>query len=193
MMDSFTSSDLISRIKKEIETSSDVILSGQSGQTTRYTESINSMVAGYPTMEDKPVMHPYGYSSRAPSGTVSIVAKQGNHPGNRVVLGHKDVNRPEINSGDVILYNQYGQEIYLEDGEIHIGKKTSNNPAVVGNELKEMLQELLILLSTHTHVSNVPGAATSNPVESSDFLQIKANFVDNDEILSDYIFLDKEI
>lgn len=91
----------------------------------------------------------------------------------------------------MILYNQFGQQIYLEDGKIHIGKKTTSDPAVVGNELKAYETALISWLLTHTHVTSAPGSPTSPPQETADLNDIKSNNITNDKILSQEVFIEK--
>lgn len=175
-------------IKKEIAQQVNIILSGQAGTSDSFTETIENMFPGMPSLNARPVMHPYGMVSRAPRGTISVTARQGEHAGNRLTLGHRDGKRPSLEEGEVQFYNQFGQAIYLANGKINIGTATAANPAVLGTELKAMLQELITLISTHTHIGNL-GAPTSPPQESSQFVDIQANNVDNDLILSQLIFL----
>ena len=184
------SSEIKRLIREEIKRYTDIVIGSQAGPNTRYTESCQNMASVYPNIE-YPIAHPYGYCSRAAAGTVNLTVRQGDRPDNRIVISHRDVNRPEINGGEVLLYNEHGQRIYLENGNIRIGTMDTDNKAVVGNELKSMLQELITLISTHTHITSAPGAPTSAPNEATQFLEIKANNVDNDEILSNYVFVDK--
>ena len=178
-------------IREEIQRQINVILSGSSGANDQFSEDISEMFPGMPTINQRPVMHPYGLSSRAPSDTLQVVARQGEHFGNRIVLGHRDSKRPPLNQGEVILYNQFGQQIYLESGKIHIGKKSTSNPAPVGNELLAMLTEFINDYKKHTHIGNL-GAAT--PLTADDVTaaeQLLANHITNKKIVSDYIFVEK--
>lgn len=177
-------------IRDEIKRALNIILSGAAGSNDQFSEDIDEMFPGMPTITKRPVMHPYGLSSRAPAKTLQVVARQGEHYGNRLILGHRDANRPSLGSGETILYNQYGQTIYLENGKIHIGKKTSSNPTVLGNELKELLTLILNHIMDHTHLGDL-GYPTGKPINKSDFASDLADFVANKKILSDYIFVEK--
>lgn len=177
-------------IREEIARQVNIILSGQAGANTVQTETIDNLFPSMPSIVNRPVMHPYGLVSRAPRGTLSVTARQGEHAGNRIVMGHRDKDKPEVQVGEVQLYNQFGQAIYLKNGTVHLGVAAASNPAVLGNELKAMLQELLTLLATHTHVGNL-GSPTTPPVEASQFTSIKSSQVDNNNILSQLVFLQK--
>jgi hypothetical protein len=179
-------------IKEEIARQVNIILSGQAGANTVQTETIENLFPAMPSILRRPVMHPYGLVSRAPRGTLSVTARQGEHAGNRLVLGHRDKDKPQVAVGEVQLYNQFGQAIYLKNGSVHLGVAAASNPAVVGNELKAMLQELLTLLANHTHIGNV-GAPTSPPIQSGQFTSIKSGQVDNNNILSQLVFLQKGV
>lgn len=183
-------SDVIAYIRKEISRQMNVILSGQSGTNDQFFENIENMFPGMSTINSRPVMHPYGVVSRAPRGTFQVNGRQGDHFGNRVVLGHRDQNRPALAEGEVFLYNQFGQQIRLENGMIRIGDAETTDPAVVGNELKAMLQDLITLISTHTHVGNL-GSPTTPPIEAGEFVDIQADNVDNDLILSQLVTIKK--
>lgn len=184
-------SEIQSYIQREITKQVLIILSGQAGANDSQSENIDNLYPSMPSITGRPVMHPFGMVSRAPNGTISVTARQGDHPGNRMVLGHRDSNRPTVNEGEVILYNQFGQQIYLESGKIHIGKKSTSDPAVVGNELKAFLISLIGWLLTHTHVTSAPGAPTSPPQETADLNSIKSDNVTNDKILSQEVFIEK--
>ncbi len=182
--------ETVAFIRQEIKRQVNIVIAGLSGNNNSIAEDINSQYPGSPTVPLRPVMHPYGLVSRAPSQTVQVVARVGDHPGNRMVLGHRDAARPSLNQGETILYNQFGQQIYLENGKIHIGTKATSDPAVLGNELKAYILAELGWLKTHTHITSAPGAPTSVPVQVSDLDEIQANNIDNEKILSKLVFID---
>ncbi len=110
-------------IRREIATQLQIILSGSTAATQVNdvvgTESINHSPPGMPTIEGRPLAHPYGMVSRAPAGTVQVVAQQGSHPGNRIVLLHRDKDRPSLNAeGEVMLYDKFGNQVWMQDGKI---------------------------------------------------------------------------
>lgn len=99
-----------------------IILSGNTAATqvddVPGTESIDNLFPGCPTVEGRPLAHPYGLVSRAPKGTAQVTARQGEHPANRIVLLHRDKNRPQVADGDVWLYDNHGNQMKLEAGKI---------------------------------------------------------------------------
>ncbi len=110
-------------IRREIAIHLQIILSGATAATQINdvvgTESINHSPPGMPTIEGRPLAHPYGMVSRAPTGTVQVVAQQGNHPGNRIVLLHRDKDRPSLNAeGEVMLYDKFGNQMWMQNGKI---------------------------------------------------------------------------
>lgn len=178
-------------IKQEIERQLNVILTGSAGANDQFKETISNQFPGMPDIPDRPVMHPYGLASRAPRGTLSVTARMGEHIGNRMTIGHRDKNRPELAEGEAILYNQFGQQIYLKEGEIHIGSKAADEPFVLGNVFKTMMDALLQAVLAHTHQSNVPSAPTGPPLNAPAFQAIKDSPIDDGAILSDEIFGEK--
>jgi hypothetical protein len=176
-------------MKEEISRQVNVILSGAAGDTTVSTETIDGLFPGMPGILNRPVMHPYGFVSRVPRGTISVTARQGENAGNRLVLGHRDANRPNVEVGECQLYNQFGQAIYLKNGAINIGTAEADNPAVLGTETKEFLIALIQWILTHSHMTSAPGAPTSAALQAAQLTQIQTENVDSDKIFSQLIFL----
>lgn len=176
-------------IREEIARQVNIILSGQAGANTVQTETIDNLFPSMPSIVNRPVMHPYGIVSRAPRGTLSVTARQGEHAGNRMVIGHRDKNRPDVGSGEAALYNQFGQQIRLENGEIKIGSAAASKQAVLGPELKAFLTEFINAFISHTHVSSAPGAATSPASSVASAVAAKGGYLDNNLILSNLIKL----
>lgn len=171
----------------------DVILSGSTANATNISEDIQEMYPGMPGIVGRPVMHPYGFCSLAPDSTISVTARQGDHIGNRLVLGHRAADRPSyVQKGEAVLYNEFGQQIYLKNGKILIGKPTAVENFVLGQQLKTMLGQLLDWAQNHNHISGPPGGLTTpNPADQTTASNIKSNFVTNDVILSSEIFGEK--
>lgn len=89
------------------------------GNDTIGTESIQSLVAGMPTITGRPEMHPYGFYSRALPSTddnpnIAVVMRQNEDPSALIVIGHRDSQRPKLDDdGDVILYDGNGHLMKL--------------------------------------------------------------------------------
>jgi len=109
---------IIDYVKQQVA----VILGGNTAATqvddVPGTESIDNLFPGCPTVEGRPLAHPYGLVSRAPKGTAQVTARQGEHPSNRLVLLHRDKNRPSVADGDVWLYDAHGNQVKLIEGKI---------------------------------------------------------------------------
>lgn len=113
-------------IREEIKRQMDVILSGSSGENDKVVnEDISNMYPGMPTILSRPVMHPYGYVSRAPANTIQVTGKQGEHVGNRVVLGHRDGDRPtDLKQGESGMYSSEFYQVRVSNDKIRIGQST---------------------------------------------------------------------
>ncbi len=111
------------QIQQLVKQQVSIILSGNTAATqvddVPGTESIDNLFPGCPTVEGRPLAHPYGLVSRAPKGTAQVTARQGEHPANRIVLLHRDKNRPQLDAeGDVWLYDSHGNQVKLIEGKI---------------------------------------------------------------------------
>jgi hypothetical protein len=181
-----------------------VILSGVTDGNTNQTESIGQLYPGMPTIENRPVVHPYGLVSRAPNGTIQCNARQGEHM-NWIVIGHRDSKRPQLAQGEVMLYNELGEKIYVskgtvrtttpkivdEAGDVRIGSESANENFVLGKVFKKFAQDLLQQLAAETHVSGLPGYPTSVPQNAAQYNALKATPINDNAILSDKIFGEK--
>lgn len=132
-------SDTLRAIREEVKRQLNVILPGETGATTQEIEDINNLYPSMPTIQKRPVMHPFGLASRAPQGTASVTGRMGEHVGNRMVLGHRDAKRPTMDEGETVLYDAYGHVVYLSESKMQFGSKASTEPMVLGNVLKEFL------------------------------------------------------
>lgn len=173
-------SETLRFIRQEIEKQLSIILCAETGQNTSQIETIQNLFPGMPGVTDRPVMHPYGYVSRAPQGIINVVARMGSHPGNRIVLGHRDKDRPsDIEEGESAIYSFGGYTVRMLNDRAVIGKEGETETLVVGETLKELLSALLDAIAGHSHPS--PGAGPTNTVT---FINLKNNYVENDKILA---------
>lgn len=187
-----TESEILNFIRKEIAKQVNIVIAGLAGNNDQFSEDIASQYPGAPTVSGRPVMHPYGLVSRAPSGTIQTVARVGTHPGNRMVLGHRDAKRPALNSGEVQLYNAFGQAIYLKNGEVHIGIAGAADPVILGNETNQFLTAFLNLFINHTHIGNLGYSTPLNPDDMSTGEDLLNNTLSPKKLLSSYIFTDSK-
>jgi phage gp45-like len=118
-------------IRDEIKRQMDVILAGSTGDNSKIVnEDIENMYPGMPTILQRPVMHPYGFVSRAPAKTLQVVGKQGEHLGNRVVLGHRDGARPtDLASGESQQYSSTFYAVRASKDKLRFGQTTDGTDA----------------------------------------------------------------
>jgi hypothetical protein len=173
--------EIKSFIQREIQRSLMLILSGQAGVNTVTTETIES--PGYPgsnSLEERPVMHPFGFVSRAPQGIISVIGRQGSDPGNYLVMGHRDPGRPEVEEGAAAMYaSEKGPMMMTGAKGVFVGKGgTADKPLLLGTEGGAFLGQLLDLIIAHVHPS--PGAPANNV---ADFTQLKTQ-IDEKKLIS---------
>lgn len=150
-------------VREEIKRQVQIVLFGTAGENDQFNETISQNYPGMPDIPNRPVMHPYGISSRAPQGTISVNVRVGEHIGNRMTIGHRDAARPAVGPGEVVLYDQFGHQIYLSSSKIQVGSASSAHPMVLGDILKSALSQVISALASHTHISTAPGAPTMPP------------------------------
>ncbi len=184
-------------IRDEIRQSLSVLIPALTSATTNQTETIDQLYPNMPKIQNRPIMHPYGLVSRAPEGTNSIAARIGEHVSNRIIIGHMDNARKDIslNEGEVILYNEHGQQLRLEQDKINLGK-SANEPAVLGNVLVKLLGEILdILINGNSVLSTTPGNPTApNPLVASQLRVFKSQYLTTaaTNILSQETFVERQ-
>jgi hypothetical protein len=144
-------SEILRAIRLEVQRQMNVVLPGVTeGTTDDGKEDIGNMFPGMPTATKRPVVHSYGVVSRAPRNTASVVARMGEHTGNRIVLGHRDKDRPKVQEGESALYNADGELVYLKKGEaqiiskkVKLGSANAANAGVLGDVLSNLLGEVV--------------------------------------------------
>ncbi len=101
-------------IRDEIKRQLNVILGGLAGANDAIeTETIQQLYPGMPDIPDRPVMHPSGFASRAPSGTTQVTGRIGASPESRMVLGHRDGLRKGLGlqAGEAMIYGSNGTDV----------------------------------------------------------------------------------
>jgi hypothetical protein len=162
-------------IDDQIRRGLNIILAGAAGENTAHTETIESLYPGSPSITERPIMHPFGYASRAPKKIISVTARHGDHPGNRITLGHRDKNRPDdLAEGESVMYAFNGWHVYMRGGRAHLKKGSTDETLVLGEKLTSFLADLIdhiqslldetkkISDQTASHVHPSPGAPASN-------------------------------
>lgn len=170
-------------IRKEIALQVMIITHGQTASTqiddSPSTESIDNCPPGMPTITGRPVMHPYGLASRALKETISVIARVGNHPANKIIIGHRDKDRPALDAdGDVVLYDGHGNVMMLKDSNPYIdtgdrafsvgGKDLADNllgaiAELVEKEIQKVITKMNannVVFATHVHPSGMGPTGT---------------------------------
>lgn len=179
-----TDAEIVRFIKEEVRKQVLVILPGATGNNTHESEDIEQMYPGLPTQPLRPVMHPFGFVSRAVRGIIQVVGRTGDHPANRMVLGHRDKNRPtDMNEGESIAYSIGGYQVRILNNKIQVGKNGDFETVVVGETLRDLLKALIQVYVEHKHVGNL-GYYTTVPDNAVQATQLKTQNLDNDKILS---------
>jgi len=137
-------------------------------------------------------IQPFGISSRAPVGTDCVVSPVNGDKTHLNVLGHFDKNKPSVADGETSLYNNFGQEVHLGEDTIKIGSKSAAENAVLGQVFKDFASSLLTIMQSETHIVTIPGYSSLVPDQAADYAALQASPIDDEAVLSDYIFVDKE-
>lgn len=176
--------EIVRYIRSEVAKQVNVLLHGQAGGNTHEAEDIDQMYPGQATQPSRPVMHPYGIVSRAPRGIIQITGRIGDHPGNRMVMGHRDKDRPDdFDEGEIVVYSIGKYQIRVLKDKIQIGKAGVYEVLPVGETLRDFLKEFIQLYVAHTHIGNL-GFNTTIPQNATQATLLKTNNLDNDKILS---------
>lgn len=114
-----TDGQMLAHMREEIRKQVQILLHGEVATNTAEVEDIANLVPGMATITKRPVMHPYGFASRATKGTIQVVGRIGEHASNRFVLGHRAKDRPtDLAVGECVLYSADGDKIYVRNGKI---------------------------------------------------------------------------
>ena len=167
--------EMLRVVREEVRRQVNIILSGESSNSKVMSEDIQNLYPGMPGIPGRPVLHPYGYASRAPKGTISVTARQGDHPGNRVVLGHRAADRPtDLNAGESAVYSFGGYEMRFQNDSIMLGKDGTWQTAVLGEALTGILQAIVSQYNSHFHTGNL-GAPTTPPTTPMQVTDLESN------------------
>lgn len=126
-------------VRQEILRAANVILVASAGTNNQSTEDIENLYSGVGTLVAKPKAQPYGFNSRAPRGTRSVVARIGDHPHARVTIGHLDPSRNAIQEGETELYNNFGSKVLFDASGNVIWTAAKNWTSSVGGDLSETI------------------------------------------------------
>lgn len=141
------------------------ILMGKVSSTTGEYRAEFQRFAKESKIPNARLIQPYGIASRPKPEMDSLVAPVANDATHLNILGQFDAARPSLEEGEVALYGPDGQVVkMLNGGNIHaqteadyiaevlgnikLGSPDADEPAVLGNVLKEMLELLLDYFTT---------------------------------------------
>ena len=188
--------EMMLAVRREVRNHLNIILNCTLGASTNEDQEIVEPVPGGPRMPKRPVVHPYGFVSRAPEGKIGVTGRVGEHPGAQVILGVRDSGRAAIalDEGEAALYNEFGQIIRLKKDLIELGDGAAD-PAVLGTELKELLVIIVDMLIGGLHtLTTSPGNPTApNPAKALELTNAKLKYLTTaaTNILSQETFLQR--
>lgn len=148
-------------IRREIEKQMNVILSGVAGNASEQYEDVGQLFPAMPVITNRPVMHPFGMSSAAPDGTLQVVGRQGEDKGNRLVLGHRDKNKPSCAKGEAVLYDAFGGKIQLRSA----GMEFTKNQVDLLDQLIKLVDTII---NARTNTVLGPQPLIPNPIGGVD-------------------------
>lgn len=135
-------------------------------------------------------IQPFGLSSKAPPETQTLLVPIAGDPTNMNAVGNYDTNKPDVEDGEVSIYDNFGHEVYLSQDKMQFGSKDSANPMMLGDLVQECLSNMLQLIIEHNHMGNL-GYPTGAPSNAIQFQQLKLNTVDSGDLVSDKCFTEK--
>lgn len=187
-----TESEIRGLIREEIQRSMGLLLYALTGEGGLNDTDISALYPGGKVIEDLPTVYPFGIHSNVPRETVALIGRIGEHVGNRIVMGHRDAQRPniELEEGETVIYSRGGRRIVVRNEEIFIGTEGAEEPLVLGAALSSLLSTVLDALSSHVHTNGNMGGPTGTPTNASVYSSAKSE-VDSGNIVSDSNFTEK--
>lgn len=167
-------------VRDEIQRQLIVIQNASAGGSDGQKETIDNLYPGSPSIPDRPIMHPFGFVSRATKKVISVVGKIGADPSNRMVLGHRDSKRPaDLEEGESAIYSEAGYQLRAMLDGIRVVKGSNKHPLLLGDLVITFLGALTDLVIAHTH-----GPPGTPPTNAPDFVQLKTENLANKTLLS---------
>ncbi len=110
---------------------------------------------------DTPVLQQFGFSSVLPEGTDVVVLSLGGNRSSAVVVasGHQTYRINGLSSGEVVVYNQWGQSIRLAESGIVV---EANNQSVTVNSVTKLTVTATDEVMLSTPALKVTGDITDN-------------------------------
>jgi hypothetical protein len=167
-------------IQNEIRRSMNAIIMAECAASEDKNNTQIRNAYGCAALSDKfPIASTYGVASRAPEGVLAVLGRVGEHPASRIILSHHDVNKPDLQDGETVLYNADGQQIRLETGKVKIGGAGASEPLVLGNVAMEFLGKIVdMLIAGDFLLCASPGSPTApNPAKVVQLTQWKQTYL----------------
>ena len=185
-------------IRREIRNAINIILNCQLGESTTEDQEIEQVYPGAAKLNKRPVVHPFGFVSRAPKGKLGVTAQVGDHPGARIIIGTRDAARADMSfleEGEGCLYSVAGEKIVMRKDKTQLGSENAANPVVLGTEIADLLTQLIAILKAGTMcLSTAPGSPTApNPPIVLQLTNLEATYLTSaaTNILSQHVFAER--
>lgn len=172
-------SELQAMIRAEISAALNIVRNGQVRNAGKDTEDVETSFPGAPTITGRPRVEPFGLTSRAPDGSLSVSLRCGAHPGSIYVIGHRYASRPTVEVGEACLYSADGYQVIARVDRLSMRFGDTEQTMVLGEDAVAFLTDLISLLVAHTHAA--PGAP---PTNAASFTQLSEANLANDAILA---------
>jgi hypothetical protein len=172
------------------------ILMGKVGEINeKYRAKLKSRLSGETGLENLRTLHPYGLASKPKAETEVVILPLMGDPTNLNVLTQHDKDRPEIEQGEVALYGPDGQIIHFKnDGNIYQGSSEADEPVVLGNVLKTLLEALIDAFLNNPQVGQCAvGPVMLDPGVRTQLTQAKQTYLSqaSSNILSQKNFVER--
>lgn len=116
-----TEAELIKLIKRTVRLELAQITLGSVVDTDDSSTMSAQRFATDSQLDDLRMIRPYGFASRPPEDTATVIVPINGDPSHLIAVGDYDENRPDVDSGEAALYSSNGQTIWTADTDVFIG------------------------------------------------------------------------
>jgi phage gp45-like len=171
--------ELIPLIRQAVREELAPILMGKIQATDQNFRATARRFSGEANLGNLRILHPYGLASRPSAGMECVVMPIANDPTHLNILTQNDINRPQIQDGEVCLYGPEGQVVYLNAaGEIHQGSQAASEPVVLGNVLTAFLEAVLNAFLNAAEIVETPtGPGYLSPAIRTQLTQLMQQYL----------------
>lgn len=127
------------------------------------------------------MIQPFGHASRPTGGMESLLVPLNGDPTHLVVVGQNDTGRPALEAGEACLYGADGQLVFMKTGgQILIGSKAADEPAVLGNVTKSFLGSFLDAFLNAVQIGqDLIGPVFLDPDVRANLVALKLQYITN--------------